>query len=62
MMFFKNTKGVFEKLLIGTVRQEGRGRQEGVFSSLDMFFQKVFGREVEPVISPERTLDFAIAH
>ena len=61
-MFSKNIKTVFRKSPIGTIRQKGRGRQKGVFSSLDAFFQEVFERDVEPVISPKRTLDFVFAH
>ena len=44
-MFSENTKIVFGKLPIGAIRQEGRGRQEGVFSPLDAFFQEVCGRD-----------------
>lgn len=42
MMFFKNMKIVFRKLSIETTRQRGRGRQKGIFSSLDAFLQEEF--------------------
>lgn len=61
-MFFKNMKLVFRKPPIGTTRQRGRGRQKGVFSSLDAFFQEEFKRDVAPEISLTRTLDFVFAH
>ncbi len=61
-MFFKNMKIVFRKPSIGTTTQRSRGRQKGIFSSLDAFLQEEFERDIEPAISPKRTLDFAFTH
>lgn len=61
-MFFKNMKIVFGKPSIGTTRQRGRGRQKGIFSSLDAFLQEEFECDIEPAISQKRTPDFVSAH
>ena len=61
-MFFKNMKIVFRKPSIGTTRQRGRGRQKGIISSLNAFLQEQFEWDIEPAISPKRTLDFVFAH
>ena len=61
-MFFKNMKIVFRKPPIGVIRQRGRRRQKGALSSLVVFFQEGFERDIEPITSPIRTLDFVFAH
>lgn len=61
-MFFKHMKLVFQKTANRDYKTERPGRQKGVFSSLDAFFQEEFERDVAPGISPTRTLDFVFAH